>query len=179
MDKKTRKIAAFAALIAMLMFSFSFALSPLYRVVCKVTGLNGGVNVAEVAETSSGKVVIGAQPILVQFLTANNANLPWSLHPAQNSIRVYPEQTAKMNFIARNNSNHTMTVQAIPSFSPPVAAQYFHKIECFCFRLQTLKAGETKVMPVVFRIDKNLPADIHAIALAYTLFDVTEKRTSS
>jgi cytochrome c oxidase assembly protein subunit 11 len=177
MDKKTQKVGAVAALIAILMFSFSFALSPLYRVVCKVTGLNGGVNVAEVAETT-GPAARGAQPILVQFLTANNANLPWSLHPAQNSMQVYPDQTVKMNFFARNNSNHTMTVQAIPSFAPPAAAQYFHKIECFCFRLQTLKAGETKVMPVVFRIDNKLPVDIHTIALAYTLFDVTEKRTS-
>ena len=178
MSNKIRKIAAIGGLVAMLMFSFSFALSPLYRIVCKKTGLNGGVNVAEVKETYDGKT-LSAGPILVQFLATNNGNLPWQFYPEKNSVRVSLEKITKVFFVVKNNSNHTMTVQAIPSFAPPVAAQYFHKIECFCFQQQTLAAGETKEMPMVFRIDNTLPRDIQAIALAYTLFDVTKKRTSA
>ena len=44
-----------------------------------------------------------------------------------------------------------------PSYAPRNAAQYFKKLECFCFKQQTLAAGETKRFPVVFVIDPDLP----------------------
>ena len=69
-----------------------------------------------------------------------------------------------------------MTVQAVPSFTPLVAARYFHKVECFCFTQQTLAPGESKAMSVVFRLDHQLPAELHTITLAYTLFDVSKMK---
>ena len=70
-----------------------------------------------------------------------------------------------------------MTVQAIPSMTPTEAISHFHKIECFCFRQQTLKGRESREMPLIFQIDKDLPKDIHVITLSYTLFDATPKET--
>ena len=46
------------------------------------------------------------------------------------------------------------------------------KIECFCFTQQTLAAGETRQMPVVFVIDPALPKDVSTITLSYTFFEV-------
>ena len=68
-----------------------------------------------------------------------------------------------------------MTVQAIPSISPGLAVAHFHKLECFCFNQQSLKSGEALEMPLMFKIDKDLPRNIHTITLAYTLFDVANK----
>jgi cytochrome c oxidase assembly protein subunit 11 len=68
-----------------------------------------------------------------------------------------------------------MVAQAIPSVSPPEAAQYFHKIECFCFTQQVLDPGAQLDMPLQFVIDQALPAKFHTITLSYTLFDVTGK----
>jgi cytochrome c oxidase assembly protein subunit 11 len=65
-----------------------------------------------------------------------------------------------------------MTGQAIPSYGPRDAAQYFRKLECFCFEKQTLRAGETRRMPVVFVVDPSLPKDIGTITLSYTFFEV-------
>ena len=59
-----------------------------------------------------------------------------------------------------------MTVQAIPSMTPSAALSHFHKIECFCFRQQTLAAHAGKEMPLVFQIDKDLPKDVRVITLA-------------
>lgn len=173
-----KKTVLMGACCALLMFGFSFALSPLYRIVCKTTGLNGGVNVAEINDANANSLPDTQKNITVQFVATNNDNLPWDFYPQKNTLVVHPEQTAEMHFFAKNNTKHTMTVQAIPSFAPAVSARYFHKIECFCFRQQTLKAGESKDMAVVFRVDKALPADIHIITLAYTLFDVTQQRKS-
>lgn len=172
MDKKTRKIAAICALIAMFMFSFSFALSPLYQTFCQVTGLSTNINIAQQPDAlNDGQVT-------VQFVTTNNRNIPWEFYPETNSINTVREKNTAVMFYAKNTTSHRMTVQAIPSYMPVIAVKYFHKIECFCFQQQTLAAGESKKMPVIFRLDKKLPRDVGTITLAYTLFDVTE-RTSS
>lgn len=66
-----------------------------------------------------------------------------------------------------------MTVQAIPSVSPGLAARFLKKTECFCFTQQTFNPGQQRDMPVLFHIDQHLPRDINTITLAYTLFDTT------
>jgi cytochrome c oxidase assembly protein subunit 11 len=76
-------------------------------------------------------------------------------------------------FAAKNNSNHPMTVQAIPSVSPGLAARYLKKTECFCFTQQTFNPGQQRDMPVLFHIDQHLPKNINTITLAYTLFDTS------
>lgn len=169
MPKGIKKTVVITLFFVILMFGFSFALVPLYRVVCKVTGLNGGVNVSEIHSTATANT---KRFITIQFISTTNENLPWEFYPKKNSLTVYSEEKAEMLFYAKNNSKQTMTVQAIPSFAPPVSARYFHKIECFCFRKQTLKAGEAKWMPVIFWVDHAMPKDIHVITLAYTLFAV-------
>jgi len=156
-----------------MMFGFTFALSPLYRVVCKVTGLNGGINVAETTENPLLQFT-NSQPIYLQFLALNNNNLNWEFKVKTNRLVVHPGTINRIIFTAKNNSAHQMTVQAVPSFSPPRAAKYFHKIECFCFTEQVLNPGEQKEMPVVFRIDHAFPKEINTLTLAYTLFDKTQ-----
>jgi cytochrome c oxidase assembly protein subunit 11 len=65
-----------------------------------------------------------------------------------------------------------VTGQAVPSYAPSNAALYFRKLECFCFRQQTLAPGEVRRMPVVFVIDPALPVDVRQITLSYTFFEV-------
>jgi cytochrome c oxidase assembly protein subunit 11 len=65
-----------------------------------------------------------------------------------------------------------VTGQAVPSYGPQQAAPYFKKMECFCFRQQTLGPGEVRKMPVVFLIDPKLPRDINTVTLSYTFFEV-------
>ena len=62
--------------------------------------------------------------------------------------------------------------QAIPSYLPSKAAEHFTKLECFCFKQQPFKSGETKEFPVVFVINPKLPQDVHTITLSYTFFEV-------
>ena len=112
----------------------------------------------------------------MQFVTTTNADLAWDFYPKAHSLDIQPEANNTMLFYVKNNTQHTMTVQAIPSITHWQAAKHLHKIECFCFRQQTLKAGETLAMPVVFRIDKDIPSDIKTVTLAYTLFDVTSQK---
>ena len=60
----------------------------------------------------------------------------------------------------------------LPSYAPAQAARYFRKLECFCFRQQTLPAQKTRRFPVVFVVDPDLPRDIRTITLSYTFFQI-------
>lgn len=172
MSQGNHKIALIITVISVFMFTFSFFLAPLYSKFCKVAGLATPLTEKEFFTKEDAH-----RNITVQFLTTNNENLAWDFSPDKNSVIVHPNQTMRVYFHVKNTTRKEMTVQAIPSYTPTLSSRYFHKLECFCFQQQTLKAGETKEMPVVFRIDSDLPKDIRTITLAYTLFDV--KRITS
>lgn len=172
--RKTYRLTIILTIIAIIMFFFSFAITPLYKKFCQVTGINGALSEKDFFT----KNIFSSRNITVQFLSTNNEKLAWEFFPREKKIIVHPNQMMTVYFHVKNTSSHLMTVQAIPSFTPLLSARYFHKIECFCFKQQTLKAGESREMPLVFRIDDDLPKDVQAITLAYTLFDVT-KRISS
>lgn len=175
MSKSIKKTVILISLLALFMFGFSFALSPLYNVFCKKTKFNNNVRIISPETLAAPELKKFGRRILIQFITINNNNFDWDFYPFSSSVFVHPGETIKVLFFAKNKTKQTMTVQAIPNYSPVDAAKYFHKIECFCYVQQTLKSGEAANMPVLFQIDPNLPSDIHTITLAYTLFDVTPK----
>lgn len=166
-DKKTRTVIILI-LVTILMFGFGFALVPFYTMMCKTLGING--------KTDNFVVVNEGAPdlsrwVTVEFVASTNAYLNWDFYPLVKQVKVHPGQNMQVAFFAKNNTNHTMTVQANPSITPGIAAKHFKKTECFCFTQQTFKAGESRDMPLLFHIDKNLPKNIHVITLSYTMFD--------
>ena len=63
---------------------------------------------------------------------------------------------------------------ASPSVTPGKHAEYFKKVECFCFEQQTINAGEVKDLGIQFIIDNDLPHASGDIILSYTMFDITD-----
>ncbi len=155
------------------MFAFGFALVPLYDVFCEITGANGKTagqyTITEPQEVDEQRIVT------IQFLTTNNAGMPWEFRPKKRMLKVHPGELNSTTFYVHNPTNRTMVAQAVPSVSPFHAAEYLHKTECFCFDQQELKQGEQMDMPLRFIIDADLPKDVHKLTLSYTLFDVTDK----
>jgi cytochrome c oxidase assembly protein subunit 11 len=153
---------------AVLMFGFSFALVPLYDLMCDALGIG---KVREATEPySSG--VLASHTLTVEFVTTNTEQLDWSFYPLVKSMEVSTSQTYMVNFVAKNNTENTMTVQAIPSITPVQGTQYLVKTQCFCFEQQTLEPGESVKMPVVFLIDSALPEKYATRTLAYSLFEL-------
>lgn len=155
-------------IVALAMFGFGFALVPFYNKICEVTGINKGGEQALAKNTQ-----IDTSRLIRVELDANlNQNMPWKFFSMQPIVEVHPGQLVQVQYKAINNSNESVTGQAIPSYGPALAAQYFKKIECFCFAKQLLKPHETKLMPVMFVIDTALPRDVKTITLSYTFFNL-------
>ena len=157
------KLAVFVAV----MFAFGFALVPIYKKICEVTGVNDFMRPEQVRNTQ----VDASRSVKIEF-DANTHHLPWTFKPEVTTLTVHPGELTTVIYEVTNTTARDMIGQAIPSYGPTRAAEHFKKLECFCFAKQTFIANEKRQMPVVFMVDPRLPADINTIALSYTFFEM-------
>lgn len=149
------------------MFAFSFALVPLYSVLCKVTGINGKTSpVPAVASTR----VDAQRQVTVEFLALVDQSIPWQFAPVTEKVTLEPGKMTDVDFRVENLGGEPMVGQAVPSVSPGEAAQYLKKMECFCFTQQPLAAHESKLMHLRFYVDPALPKEVQTFTLSYTLY---------
>jgi cytochrome c oxidase assembly protein subunit 11 len=160
------------------MFCFGYALVPIYKAICEMTGINilalGDRQIpGATPKMSSNTQVDTSRSITVEFDA--NARGPWMFKPAVRSVQVHPGELATVMYEFQNVQNRTMSAQAIPSYAPLQAGSHFNKLECFCFSQYTLAPGEKKQWPVAFVIDPKLSKDVTTITLSYTFFEVGGK----
>jgi len=155
------------ATFAVAMFGFGYALIPLYPVVCKTLGINQ----TGVDDRPVNTQVDMSRRVTIEFDT-NVHDMKWTFKPLTGHVSVHPGELAQVMFEVTNNRDVPITGQAIPSYGPPLAAEHFRKLECFCFNKQVLAPGERRKMPVVFVVDSALPKEIATITLSYTFFEV-------
>ena len=156
-------------IVTMGMFGFGYALVPLYKKICEVTGINE----VEKANAPLANTRIDTSRLVTLEFDANvRSDLPWQFRPMQVSLKVHPGQMVQVMYEVRNVSDRPITGQAIPSYGPQIAGQYFRKLDCFCFAKQNFAPGEVRQMPVVFVIEPGLPKDVTTVTLSYTFFRV-------
>jgi cytochrome c oxidase assembly protein subunit 11 len=168
-NKNTQVAVILVACVA-LMGALAYASVPLYTLFCKATGFGGTTQTATSAPASTKN-----RTITVSFDGNVDPALPWEFAPMQHSIKVKLGQTVTVKYRARNMSNETLTATATDNVQPDKTGPYFDKIQCFCFKKHTLKAGESVELPVQFFIDPSLAddsnaKDVHNITLSYTFF---------
>jgi cytochrome c oxidase assembly protein subunit 11 len=177
MRTEDRKMLGKLAVVVAGMFAFGYALIPLYKHICELTGINilalGEKQVPGASSAAPNSQVDRTRTITVEFDA--NARGPWTFKPAQASVQVHPGELATVMYEFQNVQDHRMAAQAIPSYAPRQAAAHFNKLECFCFNQYTLEPGEKKQWPVAFVIDPKLPKDVKTITLSYTFFEVGGK----
>lgn len=162
------------------MFAFGYALIPIYRHICEMTGINilslserlvpGNGTAGAAVRLPSNTQVDTTRTITVEFDA--NVRGPWDFKPEKRSMQVHPGELNTVMYEFQNVQNRAMAAQAIPSYAPQQAAPYFNKLECFCFNQYMLEAGEKKEWPVAFVIDPKISKDVTTITLSYTFFEV-------
>lgn len=170
---RRRKVVTAGVLFGVVagMVGLSFAAVPLYRMFCQATGLDGTPRITNVARSNH----VGDRTITVRFDANVNPSLPWQFKPVQRQVTVKVGAETLALYEAHNASAATITGTATFNVIPEKAAVYFNKIDCFCFTEQTLAAGETAQLPVVFYIDPAIAddpdtRDVRQFTLSYTFF---------
>ncbi len=165
--QENRRLSTRLAIVAAGMFGFGFALVPFYNEICAALG----INTIEQRETVANTQVDRSRTVVIE-LDSNAHNLPWRFKPLVSHVTVHPGELTTVEYEIANVREAPVTAQAVPSYGPQHAAEYFKKIECFCFTQQTLAAGEVRRLPVTFVVDPKLPRSVGSIAVSYTFFEV-------
>ena len=169
------KMVGKLGVIVLGMFLFGYALVPIYRAICEMTGINVLALGDRQIPGATPKLPANTQVDLTRSITVEfdaNSRGPWHFKPAKSSLKVHPGEMVTVMYEFQNVQNRTMSAQAIPSYAPAQAGAHFNKLECFCFSQYTLAPGEKKEWPVVFVIDPKLSKDVSTITLSYTFFEV-------
>lgn len=156
--------------IVFFMLAASFASVPLYDIFCRVTGFAGTTQVSK--ENTS---VITGETMVVRFAASVMSDMPWEFKPVDPKVTVRIGETNLVFFEAYNPTDDVITGTASYNVAPLELGAYFSKIDCFCFKEQTLQPHERVEMPVTFYVDPNIlkdddTKDIKSITLAYTFY---------
>ena len=167
-------IAGSCGAFVALMVGAAYASVPFYDWFCRTTGFAGTPQVSHKAPDH----ILG-RTVTVRFDSNVTPGLPWKFVPEQNTIDVRLGEVVTVNYKVINQAARVITAQASYNVSPPQVGGYFNKINCFCFTEQTLKAGETREMAVVFYVDPKIVEDrdmntLKTITLSYTFFPMRE-----
>jgi cytochrome c oxidase assembly protein subunit 11 len=169
-NKRQLVIAWSVAGVVLFMGAMSFAAVPLYDLFCRMTGYGGTTQVA-----TQGSATRGERSMVVRFDSNLGPGLPWKFEPEVSQITLRNGETATVYYRVTNKSDREISAIASYNVTPDQAGIYFHKISCFCFNEQTLKAGETAEWPVVFYLDPALEKaenmkGVEGVTLSYTFF---------
>jgi cytochrome c oxidase assembly protein subunit 11 len=162
---RNRQLMGKLVVIAVGMLGFGFAMVPMYRQICDAIGITDSRTVGSV-----NTQVDASREVKVE-LVANSAGLPWRFEALDRAVTLNPGQLTTVRYRVVNDLGRPVTAHATMNTAPAVAARYIQKTECFCFTDQTLQPGESREMPVVFRVSADAPRDLTTISLSYTFFE--------
>ena len=164
--ERNRQMLARLLVVVAGMLAFCAALVPLYRQICAAVGIS---QQREVSANTNTQVDMSRE-VKVELL-AGTAGLPWQFEVLDRSVTLHPGELTTVHYRVVNTLGRPVTAQAVMSTAPQVAARYLEKQACFCFTTQTLAAGETRDMPVIFRVKADAPRDLQTISLSYTFME--------
>ena len=162
---RNRQLMGKLLVICVGMLGFGFAMVPMYRQICEAIGIS------DTRAVGSMNTQVDASREVKVELIANSAGLPWRFEAMDKAVTLNPGQLATVRYRVVNDLGRPVTAHAVMNTAPAAAARYIVKQECFCFTDQTLQPGETREMPVVFRVSAEAPKDLTTISLSYTFFE--------
>jgi cytochrome c oxidase assembly protein subunit 11 len=170
-EQKNKRAMLVLGCFVLGMLGMAYASVPLYKAFCQATGFAGTPKVSDVA---SDEVL--DRKITVRFDSNVDPGLNWKFRPSQLKQTSNIGESVIATFDATNLSDHAIVGTASFNVAPAKAAEYFVKLDCFCFTEQVLQAGESTNMPVLYYIDPAIAEDRHmndvkTITLSYTFYE--------
>lgn len=97
--------------------------------------------------------------IKFNLITSTHTDLPWEFTPINPPLKIKIGELTNIEYIVKNLSS--IETSGIASFAlyPKELKPYIIKIDCFCYDIQKLKAGETKKFVLTMMIDPKVTKD--------------------
>jgi cytochrome c oxidase assembly protein subunit 11 len=174
LERRNLKVALMGLAFAGFMIGLAYAAVPFYRWFCQVTGWGGTTMLASTIPTQDQ---ISERVIGVRFSASTGRDMPWEFAAVKPRTDLKIGEQGLAFYEAYNPTDRPITGTSTFNVVPQQAGKYFMKIECFCFKEQTLQPGQRVQMPVAYFIDPealNDPdmANVREITLNYTFFPV-------
>ena len=134
------------------MIEVAYAAVPMYRIICTQSGIDGTplTSIGHQFDPEDMVPVPGGRRLKITFNADTSDAMKWKFLPQQKELFVVPGETALAFYTAENPTDEDVIGISTYSVVPGKAAQYFNKIQCFCFEEQRLMAREEVDMPVFF-----------------------------
>ena len=177
-QRRNRAVAGAVVATFVAMVGASYAAVPIYKAFCQATGFDGTTKRAEAAPTE----VLG-KTLRIRF-DANVRDLPWDFQALQTNQTIKIGETKVAIFRVTNHSDKPMTGRAVFNVVPERAGPYFEKLSCFCFTDQTIQAGQTVEMPVLYFVNPKYADDYETrgtgeLTLSYTFYPAVDAKPSA
>jgi len=164
LKKRNKQMMGKLIVVAVGMLGFGFALVPMYRQICEAIGITQTRVIAPV------NTQVDASRTVTVEMVANSAGLAWRFDAVDREVKLHPGELTTVRYRVVNTLGRPVTAHAVMNTAPAQANRFIEKRECFCFSDQTLAAGESREMPVTFRVRADAPADLTTVSLSYTFF---------
>ncbi len=169
---RNRQMLAKLLVVAVGMLGFCAAMVPMYRQICEAIGITQTRAVSATTNTQVDR----SRQVTVEMI-ATSSGLPWTFEAIDRTVLLHPGELATVRYRVVNTLSRPVTAHAVMNTAPAIANRYIEKQECFCFSDQTLAPGESREMPVVFRVRSDAPRDLGTISISYTFFEKAAART--
>lgn len=127
-----------------------------------------------VRESEGWRVFVNwADTVEVRFNAVVMGDLGWEFTPVRNRVLAKPGETIEMAYRVRNTGTRETVGKARHIIGPRTQAGHLEIISCFCFLEQRLKPGESAELPLVFRVDFDVPETIRQFSVRYEFFPLT------
>jgi cytochrome c oxidase assembly protein subunit 11 len=172
LQRRNARLGGVVVVAVAAMLALSFAAVPLYNLFCAATGYGGTTMVATAAPDT-----LGTRKMRVRFDANVRGGLPLRFEGETASIELLPGETKTVFYKATNLSDRPLTAMASYNVTPDAAGGWFSKLSCFCFTEQTIPAGASIDLPVVFFLDPGLEKDetmkgVTDVTLSYSFYPV-------
>ena len=99
------------------------------------------------------------QFIKFNLITKTHTDLPWEFTAINPPLKIKIGELTNIEYNVRNLSNIDTSGTASFALYPKELKPYIIKIDCFCYDIQKIKAGETKKFVLTMMIDPKVTKD--------------------
>ena len=155
-------------------FGFCFMMVPLYKLFCQKVGIEGNNEQKDYSKMDK-KGINMARKFLVQFQSESDPDMRWTFEPVTRELEVHAGETALAFYKVKNHNKKPIIGISTYIIVPEFGANYFSKVQCFCFNQQMLNANEELYLPLYFYLepeicDERKMEGVRTIKIIYKFF---------